>query len=333
MVQSRIHALAIQGMTTGVTMFSPFRSLRKPATTRTTRRSGAKSPLQLLADIPGMALGAAGARRYRVFRPTDVKFNERLPLLVMLHGCGQDAKAFAENTRMNRIAQRERFVVLYPEQSRFANANGCWNWFDTKSGRAYGEASIIMNAIDQVCLLHPVDRSRVAVAGLSAGASMAMLLATLHPDRFQAVSMHSGIPPGTADSSLSAIGAMLGRRDTLPMDDTQGPSLLGLPALLVIHGDSDLIVSQQNGLAAVETWGEAMGAKEGPPRNVQSGRRYPARVMDFKRRGRIVARFVGVSRLTHKWSGGGSGNKPCRDKREQDASRMVWSFAAKQFRR
>jgi poly(3-hydroxybutyrate) depolymerase len=72
-----------------------------------------------------------------------VKFGERLPLMVMLHGCGQDAKNFAMSTRMNRIAARERFLVLYPEQDRLANAQGCWNWFDTTSGRAYGEAALI----------------------------------------------------------------------------------------------------------------------------------------------------------------------------------------------
>ena len=98
-----------------------------------------------------------------------MKFGERLPLMVMLHGCGQDAKTFAASTRMNVVAARERFLVLYPEQDRLANAQGCWNWFDTRSGRAYGEAALIMAAIDQVCLLHGADRDRVAVAGLSAG--------------------------------------------------------------------------------------------------------------------------------------------------------------------
>ena len=58
---------------------------------------------------------------------------------------------------MNRLAARERFVVPYPEQDRLANAQSCWNWFDTASGRAYGEAGLIMQAIDQVCWLHPVS--------------------------------------------------------------------------------------------------------------------------------------------------------------------------------
>jgi Esterase PHB depolymerase len=75
-----------------------------------------KPPPGAGAWIPGIALGATGARRFGLYRPPDVKFGERLPLMVMLHGCGQDANSFAASTRMNRIAQRERFLVLYPEQ-------------------------------------------------------------------------------------------------------------------------------------------------------------------------------------------------------------------------
>lgn len=57
------------------------------------------------------------------------------------------AKSFAQSTRMNRIAAREGFLVLYTEQDWLANAQGCWNWFDTRSGRAYREADLIMRAI------------------------------------------------------------------------------------------------------------------------------------------------------------------------------------------
>jgi len=54
-----------------------------------------------------------------------------------------------------------------------SNAQGCWNWYDTRSGRAQGEVGAIDAAIDQVCLLQPVDPDRIALAGFSAGAGMA----------------------------------------------------------------------------------------------------------------------------------------------------------------
>jgi poly(hydroxyalkanoate) depolymerase family esterase len=279
----------------------------------------------------GVAMGSTGLRRYRLYRPPKLRSDECLPLLVMLHGCGQDANAFATSTRMNRIALRERFLVLYPEQDRLANAHGCWNWFDTASGRAQGEAALIMKAIEQICLLYPVDRACVAIAGLSAGASMAALLATLHPDRFQAVVMHSGVPPGTAHSSMTALGAMLGRRATNPIVATPFAMPAVWPSLLVIHGQSDAVVSSQNGKACAQVWADGVGARAGPARRVQRGKRYAMSVTDFKRKGCTVVSLVEVDKLGHAWSGGAA-NTPYSEPQGPDASRMVWAFAAKQFR-
>jgi poly(hydroxyalkanoate) depolymerase family esterase len=282
--------------------------------------------------IPGVAMGATGARRFRLYRPPGVGLGERLPLMVMLHGCGQDANSFAASTRMNRIAMRERFLVLYPEQDRLANGQGCWNWFATDSGRAYGEVALIMKAIDQVCLLHPVDRARVAIAGLSAGASMAALLATRHPGRFKAVVVHSGIAPGTAHSTMSALGAMHGHRQPKPLAASPRTLQAHWPPLLVIHGDADAVVSPQNGQAAVRAWADAAGARAGPPRSVQRGKRHLMLITDFKCKGSTVATLVAVDRLAHAWSGGAAG-QPFSDGQGPDASRMAWAFAARQFRR
>jgi acetyl esterase/lipase len=73
--------------------------LKKPATQ-------AKVPAR---DKPpqwtsGVAVGASGARRYRLYKPPGVKRSERLPLVVMLHGCAQDTQALAASTKMNRLA-------------------------------------------------------------------------------------------------------------------------------------------------------------------------------------------------------------------------------------
>lgn len=279
--------------------------------------------------ISGMAAGSVGARRYRLYRPAGVGFGERVPLLVMLHGCGQDAKAFAQGTRMNRVADRERFLVLYPEQDRLSNPQGCWNWFDTRSGRAQGEAELVMRMVDQVCMLYPADRSRVALAGLSAGASMAALLATRYPARFKAVVMHSGVPPGTAHSSLSAVGAMRGRVPTRPVPSTA--RALGLwPPLMVIHGVADSVVSVSNGRMAAQAWASASGAKPGTGRKVQRGARYPATITDYKAGGSTMATLVQVESLGHSWSGGAAGQHHT-DGKGPDASRMVWSFVAGHF--
>ena len=290
-----------------------------------------KAPSRTGQWLAGIAMGPAGLRRYRLYRPPDVKFGEQLPLMVMLHGCGQDAKSFAMSTRMNNIAARERFMVLYPEQDRASNVNGCWNWFDTAGGRAYGEVSLILNAIDQVSVMYGVDRTRVAVAGLSAGASMAALLVTRHPSRFKAVVMHSGIPPGTAHSTMSAIGAMHGLRATKALAARPVQRAASWPPLMVIHGGADRVVAPNNGLAAVRAWANAAGARQTAARSVQRGRRYAINVTDYKRKGSTIATLVEIAQLGHAWSGGAA-KQPFSDGEGPDASRMAWAFAARQFR-
>jgi len=277
--------------------------------------------------LMGSVMTASGPRSYWLFRPEGVRFGEKLPLMVMLHGCHQDAKSFAASTRMNRLAARERFLVLYPEQPRLANAQGCWNWFDTRSGVALAEAGWIMRAIEQVAVFYAADRERVAVAGLSAGASMAALLATRWPQRFRALAMHSGVPPGVASSSVSAIGAMQGRRLPVVVDEEASAPW---PPLIVIHGSRDGVVSARNAGAAVELWSQAAGARAGAPQQLQRGRRYPMTVTHFKRSRQVVATLVEVGELGHAWSGGAAKQR-FSDAAGPDASNMVWRFAEKQF--
>ncbi len=302
----------------------------RQATAKATRKAAVKrAPPPGARDwISGVSIGPAGARRYHLYRPPGTTKAGRLPLLVMLHGCQQDAKGFALATRMNRIAAREGFCVLYPEQDRLANVQGCWNWYDTRSGRAQGEAAILMAAVDQVVLLYRADAARVAVAGLSAGAGMAALLATRYPERFAAVAMHSGVAPGTAYSTATALGAMRGHRASAPLPSSAAGH--ALPPLLVIQGALDGVVAQANGRAAAMLWADAAGARAGLPRRVQRGTRHPMTITDFKVKGRLAASLCEVASLGHAWSGGAAG-QPFSDAKGPDASRMVWAFVAKQF--
>ncbi|MGQ7846434.1 extracellular catalytic domain type 1 short-chain-length polyhydroxyalkanoate depolymerase [Granulosicoccus sp. 3-233] len=275
--------------------------------------------------IKGHAIGAGGMRRYHLFRPHGVSIGERLPLLVMLHGCSQNARNFASSTRMNAVAARARALVLYPEQDLRFNPQGCWNWYDTKSGQANAEASTLMAAINQVCLFYPVDRKAVAVAGFSAGASMAALLASRHPDRFQAVAMHSGVPPGSAHSAASAVVAMGG----LPRSSTSGGPQQW-PPLLVIHGRKDRVVNVKNAHNAASLWASTLGAREGKPRTVQRGKRYASTITDFRVGRKVVVSLNEISELGHCWSGGDDKQR-FSDAAGPDTSRMIWQFFKRQL--
>ncbi len=307
--------------------------------TQALRQSGPKAPKWAVAKkvklqrggskkSPGFVTGTSGALRYRFFKPPGVKPNERLALMVMLHGCDQDAQQLSASTRMNQMAVRERFLVLYPEQSRFANLQGCWNWYETRLGKAQSEADAIAAAIDQICRTQPVDTARIALAGLSAGAAMAALMATRQPTRFRAIAMHSGVAPGIAHSPATALSAMRGRRVAVPIAPLSDGA--HLPALLVIQGSADPVIAPTNGVLAARLWATREGALPTPPRTVQRGQRYPATLTDYRAEGRLVTTLCEISGLGHAWSGGAA-RHAYSDPKGPDASRMIWSFAAKQF--
>ena len=114
-----------------------------------------------------------------------------MPLVVMLHGCQQSVDEFAQGTRMNLLADKHGFAVLYPEQSLRAHAHGCWHWYEDTDRAGRGEVNAVASLVDALVDEHGFDASRVYVAGLSAGAGLASLLALHHPDRFAAVALHS----------------------------------------------------------------------------------------------------------------------------------------------
>ena len=289
--------------------------------------------------LSGMALGPGGARGYHLFRPADLQLQpgEKLPLMVMLHGCGQTGRDFAASTRMNALAVRQRFLVLYPEQDRLAHPQGCWNWYERRSGKADAEAATLMAVVDQACMLYPADRERVALVGLSAGASMAALLATRYPLRFRAVVMHSGVAPGAAKSSATALGAMRGQ-NVPPMPATAVGKAMGaaavfatLPPMLVLHGDADAVVAPSNAVSSAAVWATAVGARPGLPRTLQRGKRHAMRVTDFRRKGRTLVSLCEIAGLGHAWSGG-TPRLLFSDPAGPDATRMAWAFASAQFK-
>jgi poly(hydroxyalkanoate) depolymerase family esterase len=185
---------------------------------------------------------------YRLFIPSSAGEGP-LPLVVMLHGCGQDAADFARGTGMNTLAEEYGCLILYPEQACSAHWNKCWNWYDqAHQQRGEGEPALIAGLTRHIMASHAVDASRVAVAGLSSGGAMAVILGRTYPDLFTAVGCHSGLAHGSATSST---GAMLAMRDGPdPAMLTQAGPHAGVP-VIVFHGDADALVHRNNGSGVV----------------------------------------------------------------------------------
>lgn len=295
---------------------------RAPALPPASRARSSTSRIKPREPHLGRAVSTGGVRRFELWVPPGTRARQRLPLVVMLHGCSQDIESFRGSTRMNRIADKAGFCVLYLEQERLANPMNCWNWFALDSGKAQSEIAIIRAAIRQVCRKYPVNPDAVALVGLSAGASMAALVASRHPAEFVAVAMHAGVPPGSARRVSSALAAMQGEGSPAVLHRDEEA---GLPALLVVQGMADKVVDPVNGEDAARQWANACEAHATPRRVSQRGNRYPVTITDYVAEGRVRARLCQVKKLGHAWSGG-DGRFKYSDPEGPDASLMTWRF-------
>ena len=250
----------------------------------------------------------AGALAYKLYVPSGYHADStgKVPLLVMLHGCTQSPDDFAAGTRMNALSEQHGFLVAYPQQSASANANKCWNWFRPQDqARGGGEPALIAGMTEQVGADYRVDPARIYVAGLSAGAAMAVVLGSTYPEVFAAVGAHSGLPYRAAHDMGSAFAAM--RSGAAGVNNAAVQTTGKITPTIVFHGDQDQTVAATNGDAIVAQQTRTAGAQAPAPTRengtAPGGRRY-VRATYADASGRSVVEDWRVHGGGHAWMGG-----------------------------
>jgi poly(hydroxyalkanoate) depolymerase family esterase len=261
-----------------------------------------------------------------------------MPLVLLLHGCNQTSEQFVAATRFTALADRHGFIVAAPRQTRGHHAGGCWRWYESAhQARGAGEPAILA-AITAELFAEPsrwrIDRSRVYVAGISAGGAMALILGATYPDVFAAVGVHSAPAYQSARSGGSAFGAMNGRgTPTPPVPGAQ------MAPLIVFQGTADAVVHERGGGLMVEQWlaydaARCTGARD--PRRITRSRASEKRSADGRRytvtrwysaRGRKQLEYWRIDALGHAWSGGVA-DASYSDPRGPRASTAMWQFFA-----
>jgi poly(hydroxyalkanoate) depolymerase family esterase len=323
-----------------------------PAVARTPRASRPNTPPRESRVGPRAAAWAAGEWRraehvapaapqraartlaYGLYLPAGHDAAAGLPLVVMLHGCQQSIDTFAEGTRMNLLADRYGFAVVYPEQSAHAHPHQCWHWYDAREEAGGGEAAAVVSLVDALVSEYGFDTSRVYLAGLSAGAGLAALLAVRAPDRFAAVALHSGPAFGEARSGVQALDVMRRGLHHDPVEllerQLEGEPHPGIPAI-VVQGDQDAVVAPINAeqltvqFLRLNDLADAHGVR--PDVAARQATRDGHVVQDYARRGESVVRLCRVTDLDHAWSGGDD-TVPFHSATGPDASTLIWNFFA-----
>jgi poly(hydroxyalkanoate) depolymerase family esterase len=299
--------------------------------------------------ISGLLLAAAIAGNgFRLYVPSAYSKRVRYPLIVGLHGCTQTADDFAGLTRMPKLADAQRVLVLLPNQDPAANPMRCWNWFlPENQKRDSGEPAMIKTMIDDVEARYSVDRSRVYVFGMSAGGYMTSTLLACYADVFAAGMIASGgmyeaasdVPTGLSaalrgsDADPAAAG-----RDAYRCSGAVHPRLV---PVLVFHGGDDPFVAPANGRQAVDQFlvtndlgddgveNHSIGELSHHSGAVQGGHAYSW--TDYGSGKSVVIRHYLVDDMGHSWSRGDA-TFSWADAKGPDETAIMWDFF-RRFRR
>ena len=179
-----------------------------------------------------------GLREYVIHIPSSCDRSRPAAVVLMLHGFGGTALNAAKETGWSEKADREGFIIVYPEATRpdrlrpadFRRNPQAWN---DGSGRFHAasekvdDVAFIGAMIDKIGESCRIDASRIFVTGFSNGASMTFRLGAELSPRFTAIAPVSGtcwlerVEPPNAVSLCYITGAA----DSLNPLEGGGPKL------------------------------------------------------------------------------------------------------------
>ncbi len=127
-------------------------------------------------------------RTYNLHLPPAYDVAVPLPLVLALHPTASSGEAMAALTGLNKAADAQNFIVVYPSSSGFA-------WADGRTAGAgvtdVDDVSYIGALIDHLAEHYAVDTARVYLTGYGGGGALAYRLACTTPERFAGVAVVS----------------------------------------------------------------------------------------------------------------------------------------------
>lgn len=185
------------------------------------------------------------------------------PLVVLLHGCGQDATAFGVDSGWIELAERLHFPLVLPEQAQANNAQRCFQWFHPgETRRGEGEAASIAAMTQAAIRRFQSDPRQVFIVGLSAGGAMTAAMLAAYPDIYAAGASVAGLPVGAARSGIQAMMRMASagpeQSPEAWADQVRAAAPPGFsgpwPRLSVWQGQQDTTVAPENANLLTTQW-------------------------------------------------------------------------------
>lgn len=112
-------------------------------------------------------------RKYILYLPKYYRSSLNYPLVMVFHGGGGSAKQIKNYTRFNKLADKENFIVVYPEAISK-------NWNDGRTGEKISDrddVKFISILLDTLIKTYSVDTNRIFATGISNGGFFSIYLA------------------------------------------------------------------------------------------------------------------------------------------------------------
>lgn len=224
-----------------------------------------------------------GRLKMYIYNPPGLSANAHAPLVVVLHGCTQNAKIVAKQTDWNKLAATYGFRVLYAQQRIINNPCGCFNFYRPKDiDKNKGEDYSIEQMTEYMINHYNADTANIYITGLSAGAAMAVVEMADYPQLFKAGAIFAGGAYKTGTNIFSAMAGMYGFISMSPehwasLVKAQNPAYNGAwPRVIVYHGNADLVVNPRNAKQIVKQWTSLHNISPHPTQTIKHFAQVPA---------------------------------------------------------
>jgi polyhydroxybutyrate depolymerase len=126
-------------------------------------------------------------RDYYVFIPKNLKKEEKVPLVFVFHGGGGTAVRMDKFTNFSELAEKEKFVVVYPQGVQNHWNDGREVNAIEENGKYVDDLAFVKAMLDEVGKDHNIDQKRIFSTGLSNGGFFSNYLAVNLSEKFAAI--------------------------------------------------------------------------------------------------------------------------------------------------
>ena len=272
-------------------------------------------------------------RNYRVFVPSHYTGKKAVPLVMLLHGCEQTHLEMERITNLTTIAEREGFIAVYPYITSYTGMRirDCWGWWMPSQTRAgAGEVEDLWQIIEEVKSHYAVDENRVHVAGLSAGAGMAVALMVNQCHSIASGATVAGVAYGESAHAVNFVRQIAPHyrnpRTLVESMEKQMPHGKSKVPIFIVHSQNDTTVNIRASKNLRDTWAICFGIpldKVGM-RSGETGNSHWRHTRYRTTPKRSDIETLWIEGPDHGWYGGRPGHYS--HPKAVDISEMIWEF-------